>query len=99
MRAYLRDARRESSLLLAPVTTILPDVKMRAIVLGSRMRTMRLTIVFCIAGDGLKVEAAVEVDDGDDVLEGEDDALDGGDMLLLEGEGNRCRGHGGGGRG
>jgi hypothetical protein len=39
-------------------------------------------IVLCIAGDGLEVEAAVEVDGGDD-------ALDGGDVLLLEGEGGQ----------
>lgn len=38
--AYLRDASFESSSDLAPVTTILPDAKMRAVVLGSRMRMM-----------------------------------------------------------
>jgi len=38
MRAYLRDANLESSSDLAPVTTILPDAKMSAVVFGSRMR-------------------------------------------------------------
>lgn len=40
MRAYFRAARRESSSLLAPVQTILPDEKMRAVVRGSRIRIM-----------------------------------------------------------
>jgi len=40
MRAYLRAARRESSSSLAPVHTILPDAKMSAVVLGSRIRMM-----------------------------------------------------------
>lgn len=40
IRAYLREASRESSSDLAPVTTILPDAKMSAVVLGSRMRMM-----------------------------------------------------------
>lgn len=38
MRAYLREARRESSSDLAPVTTIFPDAKMSAVVFGSRIR-------------------------------------------------------------
>ena len=38
MRAYLRDASLESSSDLAPVTTILPDANMSAVVFGSRMR-------------------------------------------------------------
>jgi hypothetical protein len=38
IRAYLRDARRESSSDFAPVTTILPEAKMSAVVLGSRIR-------------------------------------------------------------
>ena len=35
IRAYFRDARRESSSDFAPVTTILPDAKIKAVVLGS----------------------------------------------------------------
>lgn len=38
IRAYLRAAKRESSSLLAPVHTILPELKIRAVVRGSRMR-------------------------------------------------------------
>ncbi len=38
--AYLRAAKREYSSLFAPVTTILPEAKMSAVVLGSRMRIM-----------------------------------------------------------
>src|SRR5437762_3152622 len=37
IRAYFRDARRESSSDLAPVTTILPDAKIKAVVFGSRI--------------------------------------------------------------
>ena len=40
MRAYLRAARRESSSLLAPVHTILPELNMSAVVRGERMRMM-----------------------------------------------------------
>lgn len=40
IRAYLRDASLESSSLLAPVTTIFPLAKIRAVVFGSRMRMM-----------------------------------------------------------
>jgi len=40
MRAYLRDASHESSSLFAPVTTILPEAKIRSVVLGSRIRIM-----------------------------------------------------------
>ncbi len=40
IRAYFLDANFESSSDLAPVTTILPDAKMRAVVLGSRIRMM-----------------------------------------------------------
>jgi hypothetical protein len=36
--AYFREASRESSSDLAPVTTILPDANIRAVVLGSRIR-------------------------------------------------------------
>ena len=36
--AYFRDASRESSSDFAPVTTILPDANIRAVVLGSRIR-------------------------------------------------------------
>ena len=36
--AYFRDARRESSSDFAPVTTIFPEAKMRAVVFGSRIR-------------------------------------------------------------
>lgn len=36
--AYFLDASLESSSDFAPVTTILPDAKMRAVVLGSRIR-------------------------------------------------------------
>lgn len=36
--AYFRAARRESSSLLAPVHTILPELKMSAVVRGSRIR-------------------------------------------------------------
>ncbi|KAJ7891226.1 hypothetical protein B0H14DRAFT_2560814 [Mycena olivaceomarginata] len=106
MRAYLCDARRESFSLVAPATTIVSDAKIRAVVLGSRTRmmmaanhcntantTVRLCqkksrhgrIIFCIAGDGLEVETAVDV-------EGGDDTLDGGDVLLLEGEGGQVSG-------
>jgi len=38
MRAYLRLANLESSSDLAPVTTILPEAKINAVVLGSRIR-------------------------------------------------------------
>jgi hypothetical protein len=38
MRAYLREANRESSSDFAPVTTILPEANIRAVVLGSRIR-------------------------------------------------------------
>lgn len=38
IRAYLREARRESSSDFAPVTTILPEANMSAVVLGSRIR-------------------------------------------------------------
>lgn len=40
IRAYLREARRLSSSDLAPVTTIFPLAKTRAVVLGSRIRMM-----------------------------------------------------------
>lgn len=40
MRAYLRLASLLSSSDFAPVTTILPEAKMSAVVLGSRMRMM-----------------------------------------------------------
>ena len=40
MHAYLRDANRESPSDLAPVTTVFPDAKMSAVVLGSRIRMM-----------------------------------------------------------
>lgn len=40
MRAYLRLASLLSSSDLAPVTTILPDAKIKAVVLGSRIRMM-----------------------------------------------------------
>lgn len=56
-----------------------------------------LGIVFSVPRvqrDGLEVEAAVQVDRCDDVLEGGDDPLDSGDVLLLEGEGDGCLGHG-----
>jgi hypothetical protein len=38
IRAYLREASLESSSDLAPVTTILPDAKINAVVFGSRIR-------------------------------------------------------------
>lgn len=38
IRAYFLDASFESSSDLAPVTTILPDAKIKAVVLGSRIR-------------------------------------------------------------
>ena len=50
--------------------------------------------------NSLEVQAAVEVDRRDDVLKRRDDPLDGGDVLLLEGQwsrrgggrtGSRCR--------
>jgi len=40
IRAYLREASFESSSDLAPVTTILPEAKMSAVVFGSRIRMM-----------------------------------------------------------
>ena len=40
MRAYFLEASFESSSDLAPVTTTLPEAKIRAVVFGSRMRTM-----------------------------------------------------------
>lgn len=40
IRANLRDASRESSSDFAPVTTILPEAKMSAVVFGSRIRMM-----------------------------------------------------------
>jgi hypothetical protein len=36
-------------------------------------------------GNGLKVEATVEVDSSDNVLKGRHDAFNGGDMLLFKG--------------
>jgi len=38
IRAYFREASFESSSDLAPVTTILPEAKMSAVVFGSRIR-------------------------------------------------------------
>jgi hypothetical protein len=38
--AYLRDANRESSSLFAPITTILPEAEISAVVFGSRIRIM-----------------------------------------------------------
>lgn len=38
IRAYFREANRESSSDFAPVTTIFPDAKINAVVLGSRIR-------------------------------------------------------------
>lgn len=38
--SHFLEASRESSSDLAPVTTIFPDAKMRAVVLGSRIRMM-----------------------------------------------------------
>lgn len=40
IRAYLREASFESSSDFAPVTTILPEAKISAVVLGSRIRMM-----------------------------------------------------------
>ena len=40
IRAYLREASFESSSDFAPVTTILPEAKIRAVVFGSRIRMM-----------------------------------------------------------
>ena len=40
MRAYLRDANLESSSDFAPVTTIFPEAKISAVVLGSRILMM-----------------------------------------------------------
>jgi hypothetical protein len=40
IRAYLREASRESSSDLAPVTTIFPEAKIKAVVFGSRIRMM-----------------------------------------------------------
>jgi len=37
IRAYFLEARRESSSDFAPVTTIFPDAKIKAVVLGSRI--------------------------------------------------------------
>ena len=37
IRAYFLDARRESSSDFAPVTTIFPDAKIKAVVFGSRI--------------------------------------------------------------
>jgi hypothetical protein len=48
---------------------------------AKKINQVTVGFVFCVAGDGLEVEAAVEVDDGDDALKSGDDALDGGDVL------------------
>lgn len=40
IRAYFLDANLESSSDLAPVTTILPEAKISAVVFGSRIRMM-----------------------------------------------------------
>jgi len=64
IRAYFRDARRESSSDFAPVTTILPDAKIRAVVFGSRILIITaanryvsipqghgdLRVIFCVSG-------------------------------------------------
>lgn len=58
-----------------------------------------LWVIFCVSSvesDRFKVKAAIEVDGCDDVLEGGYDPLDGGDVLLLEGERNGGRWYWGG---
>jgi len=56
IRAYLRAANFESSSDLAPVTTILPEAKIKAVVLGSRIRIItaakRYTTTFQIKNWG-----------------------------------------------
>lgn len=44
-------------------------------------------------GDGLEVESTVEVNGGGDALQGLDDTLNGGDVLLLESERSRNSGN------
>src|SRR5437764_5092924 len=94
MRAYFRDASFESSSDFAPVTTILPEAKIRAVVFGSQISIMTaakrysrkfsmdkesgepslecqyLWIVFRVPGmqsDRLEIQAAIEIDRGNDV--------------------------------
>jgi hypothetical protein len=47
MRAYLRDARRESSSDFAPVTTIFPEAKINAVVFGSRILIITAAKRYC----------------------------------------------------
>ena len=44
-----------------------------------------------VEGDGLKVEPAVKVHGGNDVLEGGNDTLNSSDVLLFKSKGNRSR--------
>jgi len=53
-----------------------------------------LGIIFSIPGvegDGLKVEPAVKIHGGNDVLEGGNDALNSSNVLLFKSKGNRRR--------
>ena len=61
------------------------------------IRGTNLGVILRIPGvqsDGLQVQPTVKVDSGNDVLEGGDDALDSGDVLLFESERNWCRRNG-----
>jgi len=99
MRAYLHDAKRESSSLFALVTTILPEAKMSAVVLvtnpdGDCGETLR--VILGIAGvqcNRFEIQTAVEVDGCNNVLKSRYDPLNSDDVLLLKGErGRGCRG-------
>jgi hypothetical protein len=93
IRAYLCKAKRELSLDFAPITTILPGAKMRAVVFGSQIHMItavkrsktcewREGWIQCSsrAANGLEVKAAVKVDHGDNALEGGDNPLGGNDV-------------------
>jgi len=49
--------------------------------------------VACVQRNGFQVQTAIQVDRGNYVLKGRDDALDSGNMLLLQGEWRWCRGY------
>jgi len=60
--------------------------------------TTNLGVVFripCVQCDCLQVESAIQVHSGDDVLEGRNDTLHSGDVLLLESQRSRSGGYDG----
>ena len=77
IRAYFLDASRESSSDLAPVTTILPDANIRAVVLGSLIRittaAKRCLLVAVTCRRGGECEAEGVGDGGKSGASGEGD--------------------------